>query len=114
MRWVSQFQACKRVIKATHVSRRILCRILKKGVTVKQVVTMPFSTPNKLTPKQCTKFVLGSNETVLMGTVHNCCLTKHDSPTLKATNTKIRESTSYEGGASSLKKILRRMGFSYV
>jgi hypothetical protein len=36
----------KRVIEATHVSRRTLCRIVKHGVAI------PFSTPRKLRPKR--------------------------------------------------------------
>jgi hypothetical protein len=42
----------KRVIEATHVSRRTLCRIVKEGENVKHGVAIPFSTPRKLRPKR--------------------------------------------------------------
>jgi len=38
----------KRVVEATRVSRRTLCRVLKEGENVETGVTMAFSTPRKL------------------------------------------------------------------
>ena len=41
----------KRVVEATRVSRRTLCRVLKEGENVETGITMAFSTPHKLRPK---------------------------------------------------------------
>jgi hypothetical protein len=105
----------KRVIEATHVCRRTVCRRVKEGENVKHGVTMPFSTPRKLRPKRCSKSVLDDfDEAVSRRIVHNFYLTGKARPTLKAIHAKIRECTCYEGSVSSLRKILRRMGFRYV
>jgi len=45
----------KRIAEAMRVSRRTLSRLLKEGENVETVVTMVFSTPQKLSPKVCTK-----------------------------------------------------------
>ena len=45
----------KRVVEATRISRRTLCRVLKEGENVETGVTMAFSTPRKLRPKVCIK-----------------------------------------------------------
>jgi hypothetical protein len=83
---------------------------VKEGENVKHGVGMPFSTPRKLRPKRCTKSVLdGFDEAVLSRIVPNFYLTEKERPALKAINAKIRESTCYEGGVSSLRKVLRRM-----
>jgi hypothetical protein len=87
-----------------------LRRRVKEGENVKHGVGMPFSTPRKLRLKRRTKSVLdGFDEAVSRRIVHNFYLTEKERPTLKAINAKIRESTCYEGGVSSLGKILRRM-----
>jgi hypothetical protein len=99
----------KRVTEARHVSRTF-CRIVKEDENVKHVVAMPFLTPRKLRLKKCTKSILdGFDGAVLRRIVHNFYLTEKERPTLKAINAKIRESACYEGGVSSLMKILRRM-----
>jgi hypothetical protein len=102
----------KRIADATHVSRRILCRLLKEGENVETGVAMAFSTPRKLRSKVCTKCMLDSfNEAVLRRIVHNFYLTETQQPTLKAIHSKMCESTGYGGGVSSLRLVLRRMGF---
>jgi hypothetical protein len=99
----------KRDTEATRISRRTLCSTVKEGGNGKHVVAMPFSTPHKLRPKKCTKSVLDDfNEAVLRRIVHNLYLTEKERPTVKAIHAIIRESTCYEGGVSSLRKILRR------
>jgi len=101
-----------RVAEATtRVSRRTLCRVLKEGENVETGVTMAFSTPRKLRPKVCTKSVLNNfDEAVLRRIVHNFYLTEKQRPTLKAIHSKMCESTGY-GGVSSLRLVLRKMGF---
>jgi len=75
-------------------------------------VTMAFSTPRKLSPKVCTKSVLDTlNEAVLRRIVHNFYLTDKQLPTLKAIHSKMCESTGCGGGVSSLRLLLRKMGF---
>jgi len=102
----------KRVAEATHVSRRTLCRVLKEGENVETGVTMAFSTPRKLRPKVCTKSVLDNfDEAVLRRIVHNFYLTEKQRPTLKAIHSKMCESTGYGRGVSSLRLVLRKMGF---
>jgi len=41
----------KRVVEATRVNRRTLCRVLKEGENVETGVAMEFSTPCRLRPK---------------------------------------------------------------
>jgi len=102
----------KRVAEATRVSRRTLCRVLKEGENVETGVTMAFSTPRKLRPKFCTKSVVDNfDEAVLRRIVHNFYLTEKQRPTLKAIHSKMCESTGYGGGVSSLRLVLRKMGF---
>ena len=101
-----------RIIEATHVSRRTLCRTLKEGENVETGVAMAFSTPRKLRTKVCTKSILDSfNEAVLRRIVHNFYLTGTQQPTLKAIHSKMCESTGCGGGVSSLRLVLRKMGF---
>ena len=102
----------KRVAEATHVSRRTLCRVLKVGENVETGVTMAFSIPRKLRPKVCTKSVLDNfDEAVLRRIVHNFYLTEKQRPTLKAIHSKMCKSTGCGGGVSSLRLMLRKMGF---
>jgi len=102
----------KRVTEATRVSRRTLCRVLKGGKKVENGVAMAFSTPCKLRPKVCTKSVLDNfDEAVLRRIVHNFYLTEKQRPTLKVIHSKMCESTAYRGGVTSLRLVLRKMGF---
>jgi hypothetical protein len=102
----------KRVAEATRVSRRTLCRVLKEGKHVETGVTMAFSIPRKLRPKVCTKSVLDNfDEAVLRRIVHNFYLTEKQRPTLKAIHSKMCKSTGYGGGVTSLRLVLRKMGF---
>jgi len=102
----------KRVAEATCVSRRTLCRVLKEGENVETDVTMAFSTTCKLRPIVCTKCILDNfDEAVLRRIVHNFYLTEKLRPTLKAIHSKMCESTSYREGVSSLRLVLRKMGF---
>ena len=101
----------KRVAEATRVRRRNLCRLLKEGENVETVVTMAFSTPSKLSPKVCNKSILDNfNEAVLRRIVHNFYLTEKQR-TVKAMHSKMCESTGYGGGITSLRLVLRKMGF---
>jgi len=105
----------KRVAKATRVSRRTLCRVLKEGENVEIGVTMAFSTPRKLRPKVCTKSIIDNfDEAVFRRIVHNFYLIEKQQPTLKAIHSKMCESTGYGGGVSSLRLVLKIMGFRYV
>jgi len=89
-----------------------LCRVLKEGENVETGVTMVFSTSCKLKPKVCTNSILDNfDEAVLRRIIHNFYLTEKQRPTLKAIHSKICESTSYGGGVSSLRLVLRKMGF---
>jgi hypothetical protein len=102
----------KRVAEATCVSRRTLCRILKEGENVETGVAMAFSTPRKLRTKVCTKSILDNfNEAILRKIVHNFYLTEKQRPILKAIHSKMCESTAYGGGVTSLRVVLRKMGF---
>jgi hypothetical protein len=92
----------KRVMAATHVSRRNLCRVLKEGVNVEIGVAMAFSTPRKQRPRVCTKRVLDTfDEGVLRRVVHNFYLTEKQRPTLKVIHRRMCESTDYGGSVSS-------------
>jgi len=89
-----------------------LCRVLKEGENVGTGVAMAFSTPRKLKPKVCTKSILDNfDEPVFRGIVHNFYLTEKERPTLKAIHSKMCESTGYGGNLSSLRLVLRKMGF---
>ena len=102
----------KRVTEATCVSRRTLCRVLKEGETVETGVIMSFSTPHKLRPKVCTKSIVDNfDEAVLRRIVHNFYLTEKQQPTLMAIHSKMCKSTGYGGGVSSMRLVLRKMGF---
>jgi len=73
----------KRVVEATRVSSRILCRILKEGESVETGVAMAVSTPRKHRSKFCTKSILDNfDEAVLRRIVHNFYLTEKKRPTL--------------------------------
>jgi len=102
----------KRVVEATRISRRTLCRVLKESENVETGVTMAFSNPRKLRPKVCTKSILDNfDEAVLRRIVHNFYLTEKRRPTLKAIHRKMCESTGYGGGVTSLRLVLGKMGF---
>jgi len=102
----------KRVTEATRVSRRTLCRVLKEGENVETGIATAFSTPRKFRPKVCSKSVLDNfDEAVLRKTVHNFYLTEKQRPTLKVIHSKMCESTGYGGGVTSLRLVLRKMGF---
>jgi len=102
----------KRIAEATCVSRRTLRRVLKEGENVETGVAMAFSTPRKLRTKVCTKSILDNfDEAVLRRIVHNFYLIETQQPTLKAIHSKMCESTGYGGGVSSLRLVLRKMGF---
>ena len=88
---------------------------MKKGENVETGVAMAFLTPHKLRTKVCTKSILDNfDEAVLRRIVHNFYLTEKRRPTLKANRSKMCESTGYGGGVSSLRLVLRKMGFRYV
>jgi hypothetical protein len=73
---------------------------------------MAFSTPRKLRPKLSTKNILYNfDEAVLRKIVHNFYLTEKERPTLKAIYSKMCEYIGYGGGVSSLRLVLRKMGF---
>jgi len=102
----------KRVTEATRVSRRTLCRVLKEGKNVETGVAMAFSTPRKLRPNVCTKSVLDNfDEAVLRRIVHNFYLNEKQRPTLNAIHSRMCESTAYGGGVTSVRLMLRKMGF---
>jgi hypothetical protein len=99
------------VAEATPVSRT-LCRVLKEGENVETGVATAFSTPRKLRPKVCTKRILAnSDEAVLRRIVHNFYLTEKQRPILKAIHSEMSESTGHGRGVSSLRMVLRKMGF---
>jgi len=54
------------------------------------------------------------DEDVLRRIVHNFDLTEKQRPTQKAIHSKMCESTGYGGGVTSLRLVLRKMGFSLV
>jgi hypothetical protein len=86
----------KRVMAATRVSRRTLCRVLKEGVlvNVETGVAMAFSTPLKQRPRVCTKSILDNfDEAVLRRIDHNFYLTEKQRPTLKTIHSKMCEAT---------------------
>jgi len=77
-------------------------------------VTMAFSTPRKLRPKVCNKSVLDNfDEAVLRRIVHDFYLTEKQRPTLKEIHSKMCESTGYGEGVTSLRLVLRKMGFRW-
>jgi len=103
-------KAQKRVAETTRVSRRTLCRLLKEGENSGIVVAMAFSAPCKLRPKFRTTSILDNfDEAVLRKIVHNFYLTEKQRPTMKASHSKMCESTCCGGGVSSLSLALRKM-----
>jgi len=75
-------------------------------------VTMTFSTQRQLRPNVCAKSILDNFDKVLLRRiVHNVYLTEKQRPTLKAIHSKMYESTGCGGGVSSLRLVLRKMGF---
>ena len=85
---------------------------MKKGENVETGVAMAFLTPHKLRTKVCTKSILDNfDEAVLRRIVHNFYLTEKQQPTLKAIHSKMCDSNGYGGGGSSLRLVLRKMGF---
>jgi len=102
----------KRVAEATSVRRRTLCRVLKDGENVETGVAVAFSIPCKLRPEVCTKSILDNfDDAVLRRIVYNFYLTEKQRPTLKTIHRKMCESTGYGGCVSSLRLVLRKMGF---
>jgi len=89
--------------------------VLKVGQNVENSVTMAFLTLSKLRPKICTKTVLDNFfQVVLRRRVHNFNLNEKQRTTMKAIQSKMCEPTGYGGGVSSLRLVVRKMGFSYV
>ena len=102
----------KRVAEPTRVSRRTLYMVLEECENVETGVAMELSTPRKLRTKVCAKSILDNfDEAVLRRIVHNFYLTEKQRPTLKAIHSKMCRSTDYGGGVSSLRFVLRKMGF---
>jgi hypothetical protein len=80
---------------------------------VENDVAVAFSTPCKLRPKVCTKSILDNfDEAVLKRIVYNFYLTEKQRPTLKTIHRKMCKSTCYGGRVSSLRLVLRKMGFT--
>jgi hypothetical protein len=105
----------KKVAQATRVNTRTLCRVLKEGENVETGVAMALSTLRKLRTKVCTKSILDNfDEAVLRRIVHNFYFTEKQRPTLKAIHSKMCESNGYGGGVSSLRLVLRKVGFRQV
>jgi hypothetical protein len=101
----------KRVVEATRVSRRTLCRILKEGESVETGDAMAFSTPRKHRTIFCTKCILDNfDEAVLRRIVHNFYLIEKQRQTVKAIHSKMCDSTGYEGGVTTLRLVLKKMG----
>jgi len=116
LRCVSQslFQKCRIESLKQHVLAEELYvgYYWKKGENLETGVTMAFSTQRKLRPKVCTKNILDNfDKAVLRRIVHNFYLTEKQRPTLKAIHSKMCESTGYGGVVSSLRLVLRKMGF---
>jgi hypothetical protein len=85
---------------------------MKEGVNVETGVSKAFHTPRKQRPRVCTKSVLDNfDEGVLRRIVHNFYLTEKQRPTVKAIHGTMCESTDYGGGVTSLRLVLRKMGF---
>jgi hypothetical protein len=66
----------KRVIAATHVSRRALYMVLKEGVNVETGVSKAFSTPRIQRLRVCTNSVLDTFDEGVLRTVHKFYLTE--------------------------------------
>jgi hypothetical protein len=80
----------KRVAETKRVSRRTLYMVLKEGENVETSISMAFSTPRKLRPKDCTKSILDHfDEAVLRRRVRTFYLTEKQRSTLKAVHSKM-------------------------
>jgi hypothetical protein len=101
----------KRVTEATRVSRRTLCRVLKDGENAESGVAIACSTPRKLKTKLCTKSIFDTFDEAVLRIVHNFHLAEKERQTLKAIRSKICKSTGYGRSVSSLRLILRKIGF---
>jgi hypothetical protein len=103
----------KRVAEATSVNgRTCVCWVLKEDDYVETGAAMAFLTSRKIRPNVCTKGMLDNfDEAVLRRIVHNFYLTDEQRPTLNAIHNKMCESTGFGGSLSSLRLVLRKMGF---
>jgi transposase len=73
-----------------------------------------FRTPGKKRPRLAKKSTVDSfDQEVIRQTIYNFHLVQHTLPTLKKVLDVLKESINFEGGISSLRKIVRRLGFRW-
>ena len=106
---ISLSKVQKRVVEATRVSRRTLCKILKEGESVETGDAIAFSTMRKHRTKFCTRSISDNfDEAVSRRIVHNFYLIEKQRSNLKAIHSKMCESPGYEGGVTSLRLVLKK------
>lgn len=106
----------ERTASATGVGLRTIRKIKNEGEKLTSAATSPstFSTPNK--KRNCKKPVTGLDnfdECAVRRIVHNFYKTEKCVPTVETLREKLKEDLNYEGGKTSLRKILRNLGFRW-
>lgn len=104
----------ERVAEATGVSESSVRRIIRETKKIDSGASTSFSTPGKQRTKPCTKSGLdGFNEEVVRRTVHNFYITNKERPTVNKVLCKLKDSINFQGSASTLRKILLKLGFRW-
>jgi transposase len=97
-----------RVMASTVISKRTLARIIEEGNEVDNVTSASFSAPRKSRPKKEKVAVVDAcDEEVIRRLIHSFHVTQKQRPL-------IRENTNFKGGKTSLRIILKKLGFRYL
>jgi transposase len=103
-----------RVMAATAISKRTLAGIIKEGKEADKGSSASFSTPGKSRPKKKVAVVDAFDEDVIRRLIHHFHVTQKQRPTLNTVVPLIRKNTNFKGGKTSLRIILKKLGFRYL
>lgn len=104
----------KSIAEATGVSQRSVTRIISESKNIDSGASASFSTPHKQRPRKSPKSALDSfNEAVVRRTVNDYYIVEKERPTLKKIHEKLKQSIEFKGSQSTLRTILKRMGFRW-
>ena len=103
----------ERVAQACGVSLSSVFRIIKEA-SAYTGDTKSFSTPHKKRPRKKVKTDIDDfDKCTIRRIIHDCHTTEGERPTLKVILRILRERINYNGSVSSLRQIIRQMGFRW-
>jgi hypothetical protein len=97
------------------ISKRTLARIIKEGKEVNKGTSASLSTLGKSRPKKEEVAVVHAfDEEFIRRLIRNFHMTQKQLPTLNTVLPLISENTSFKGGRTFLRIILKKLGFRYL